>query len=292
MRYPTNEFSSKWYIAFGFGEKTDYGFHDGADINLKTGGDTDLGEPLLAICGGQVTSVHEHTTIPSFGKHLHIKFESPFGIRWVHYAHCQEILVKEDDLVTEGQVVARLGKSGTKVAHCHFAIKRQPTGVDGIAKTQTDLEKWENPIEFIEKCIAHIDDKYRIVFQGTEVATYESNPIDKINDLENQVKTLNEEVATARLEVNSLSDALKDQERDNAELSKQILESRNQRDQAIREKKDLEGKVESLTQSISSALTEQKRLSEALVSSTSLTIKDIPSGKLIKEVIMRLVRKK
>jgi len=153
MRYPVNDYKDKWYIAQGFGEKTDYGFHDGVDINLKTGGDTDLGQPLLAIANGQVTSVHEHTTIPTFGKHIHIKIDTPFGERFVHYAHCQKILVPVNAQVAEGQQVAELGKSGTKVAHCHFAIKKQPTGIDGIAKTQEDLAKWENPIEFIEKCI-------------------------------------------------------------------------------------------------------------------------------------------
>lgn len=152
MKWPVHEWK-KWYIAQGFGIKTDYGFHDGVDLNLKTGGDTDLGQELLAITDGEITSVHSHTTIPSFGKHFHLKIETPQGIRWAHYAHCQDILVSEGTKVKEGQLIARLGKTGTKVAHCHFAIKKQPTGVDGLAKTQEDLKKWEDPILFIEECM-------------------------------------------------------------------------------------------------------------------------------------------
>lgn len=292
MRYPTNEFSSKWYIALGFGEKATYGFHEAVDLNLKTGGDTDLGESLLAICNGQVTSVHEHTTIPSFGKHLHVKFESPYGSRWVHYAHCQEILVKEGDLVTEGQLVAKLGKTGTTVAHCHFAIKNQPTGIDGIAKTQEDLLKWEDPIAFIEKCIAHTDNKYRIVFQGTEVATYETNPVDKIKDLENQVNALNEEVATARLESNNLRDALSAQERDNSALVTQVNESRIARDEAIRLQKEVEKKVEGLEGSIVSIQRDNEGLKEAVEGLNRARLDKLSNLEIVKELIRRFMGRK
>jgi murein DD-endopeptidase MepM/ murein hydrolase activator NlpD len=155
MQYPVHEFKEKWYIAQGYGVKTDYGYHEADDINLKTGGDSDLGQELLAIADGDITSVHSHTKIPSFGKHLHLKIETPFGVRWAHYAHCQDILVSEGTKVKEGQLIAHLGKSGTTVAHCHFAIKKEPTGVDAIAKTLEDLAKWEDPIAFIERVMAY-----------------------------------------------------------------------------------------------------------------------------------------
>jgi predicted nucleic acid-binding Zn-ribbon protein len=124
-------------------------------LNLKTGGDTDLGQELLAIADGEITSVCSHTKVPSFGKHLHLKVETPFGVRWAHYAHCKDILVSEGTKVKEGQLIAHLGKSGTTVAHCHFAIKKEPTGVDAVAKTLEDLTKWEDPIAFIESVMAY-----------------------------------------------------------------------------------------------------------------------------------------
>lgn len=150
MRFPVNDYKKRWYNAQGFGERTSYGYHEGADINLRSGGNTDLGQPLYAIADGTVTSVHIHTT--AFGKHLHIQHDGPWGKVWSHYAHCQSILVKYGDKVKEGQKVATLGSSGnSRYAHLHFCIKLQPTGIDGIARTLSDLKKWTDPILFIEK---------------------------------------------------------------------------------------------------------------------------------------------
>lgn len=150
MRKPVNDFE-KWYDAHPFGTKTDYGYHEAADLNLKTGGDTDLGQPLFAIADGIVTSVHLHTSSANFGNHIHIKHDGPWGTVWSHYAHCSEILTTEGSTVKEGDLIARVGKSGTVYSHLHFAIKLEPTGIDGIAKTSEDLKKWTNPIQFIEK---------------------------------------------------------------------------------------------------------------------------------------------
>ena len=153
MRYPVDDFLTKWNITagFGFGQKTDYGSHEAADLNDNLGGNSDLGKPLYAIAKGTITSVHNHTV--NFGKHLHLKIEGEWGTRWAHYAHCDEIFVKEGDVVEEGQKIATVGNSGTTYAHCHFALKKEPTGVDAVAKTLDDLKKWEDPIKFIEKWI-------------------------------------------------------------------------------------------------------------------------------------------
>lgn len=150
MRYPVDDFLTKWNVTagFGFGQKTDYGSHEAVDLNDNLGGNNDLGKPLYAIAKGTITSVHNHTI--NFGKHLHLKIEGKWGTRWVHYAHCNEIFVKEGDVVEEGQKIATVGNSGTTYAHCHLALKKEPTGVDAIAKTLDDLKKWEDPILFIE----------------------------------------------------------------------------------------------------------------------------------------------
>lgn len=151
MRFPHDQFDQEWYIAQGFGAKTTYGYHEGADANLKTGGDTDLGKPIYAISDGVVTSVHNHTTKPTFGNHIHIQHDGPWGTIWCHFAHCQSIVVKEGDKIKEGQLVAYVGKSGTDFAHNHWAIKLAPTGIDGIAKTLDDLNKWTDPVAFVRR---------------------------------------------------------------------------------------------------------------------------------------------
>lgn len=158
MRYPVSasgtkeEFDKFWYSAQKFGEKTSYGFHEGEDFNLKTGGNTDLGQPLYAVANGKIKYYHDgsHPTT-GFGKHMVLECQTPFGTRWYHYAHCEEITNKVKD-VSEGEVVGKLGKSGTTYAHLHFAVfKTDPStlrnGIDTIAKTEDELNKWwENPL--------------------------------------------------------------------------------------------------------------------------------------------------
>src|SRR3990167_1693838 len=153
MRFPVSNYRTEWNITagFGFAAKTDYGSHEAVDLNDNSGGNSDLGKPLYAIADGVVTSVHNHTAVTSFGKHIHIQIDGPWGTRYVHYAHCNEILVEVGDSVKEGQKIATVGNSGTVLAHCHFAIKKEPTGIDAIAKTLDDLKKWEDPIAFIEQ---------------------------------------------------------------------------------------------------------------------------------------------
>jgi len=153
MRFPVDNFLTDWNLTAGngFGVPTSYGFHEGSDLNLNGGGNIDLGQPLFAVADGIITSVHTHIGSPTFGKHLHLKINIDGKDYWVHYAHCDQILITEGTIVKKGDKIATCGNSGTTFAHLHLAIKNQPTGVDGIAKTQEDLTKWENPIEFIKK---------------------------------------------------------------------------------------------------------------------------------------------
>lgn len=168
MRYPvtatgTKEaFEKDWYVAQGFGAQTTYGYHEGSDINLRSGGDTDLNQELKAIANGKIVYYHiaHANTANTFGRHLVYKIDGAWGTRWVHYAHCseQDFHGAVQD-VTEGQIIARLGKSGTTSAHLHMTIfKVDPVlmtgGIDNIANNATELNQyWEDPIAFINKYI-------------------------------------------------------------------------------------------------------------------------------------------
>ena len=287
MKYPVHNFKEKWYNAQGFGVKTDYGYHEGDDLNLKTGGDSDLGQELLAVADGEITSVHSHTGIPTFGNHLHLKINTPFGEKFVHYAHCQDILVPEGAKVMEGQLIAHVGKSGTTVSHLHFAIKNQPTGIDGIAKTQDDLLKWEDPIPFIEKCI--LKEKEVLNEQALK---------DKISDLETKVESLNEAVASKSLEVNHIRTELESQERENFDLSAQLNEARKQRDQFKAEKEIFEIKATNSQKAMDIANIELNAL-KSQINALEHTIKDLKqiklsdvnTGLLVQELFYRLFRR-
>lgn len=156
MRYPVGkteeDFRNNWYNAQGYGVKTSYGYHEGDDLNLKTGGSTDLGQPLYAIEDGEISGV-DTTSTTGFGKQIFIKFKDPLDqnrFYWCMYAHCQSVTVKQGDQVTEGQQIGTLGKSGTTAPHLHFSIKNTPNGMDNVANTLEELSQWENPTKFIE----------------------------------------------------------------------------------------------------------------------------------------------
>jgi hypothetical protein len=162
VRYPVTSdgslesFNRDWYNAQGFGAQTSYGYHEGADLNLKTGGDSDLGQELKAIANGRIVYYHyaSHPTT-GFGRHLVYKIDGGWGTRWVMYSHCDSnnFLGAVQD-VSEGQIIARLGKSGNSPsAHLHWSIfKVDPAtfGIDNFANNLTELNQhWEDPIAFV-----------------------------------------------------------------------------------------------------------------------------------------------
>lgn len=148
------------HIGYAFGAKTSYGYHGGIDYNGEGAGDSDLGLPIFCIAEGEVTSIHEHPNkydkqgkiIDDWGKHLHYKIEGPWGVRYIHYAHCQEILVKSGEKIKEGQIIARVGKTGTSSAHLHWEIKKVSNHLDSVPKTKPELDSiWEDPEAFIKQ---------------------------------------------------------------------------------------------------------------------------------------------
>lgn len=160
------DFEQRWYIALGFGEKTDYGYHEGIDVNLRTGGDTDLGEPIKAIADWELTYYHlsSHTEA-GFGVHFVYTVNTPRGRRWIHCAHNQpDPPVVSKKTGKKGDILAFIGKTGRPrnimPAHLHFSVfKVDPASlsnkIDTIAKTSQQLNDWwESPLETIESLLA------------------------------------------------------------------------------------------------------------------------------------------
>lgn len=205
MRYPVDKFIQEWNMTagYGFGTKTEYGYHDGIDLNKNGGGDVELGVPIYAITKGQL--VYYHTTShpgKNFGYHTVYKITGDWGYRWVHNAHMlPDALLGVQD-VKEGQQIGRVGKSGTGYAHDHFAIfKVDPVslraGIDTIATNITELNKWwEDPIKFIEKWMG--GDSVSNMYRGYDVANQESMKaivdgyFNRGNEIENANKKIKE----------------------------------------------------------------------------------------------------
>ena len=85
--------------------------HKGVDIA------NERGTPILAADGGVVFFAEDY-----HGYGLLVKIQHENG-DVTYYAHCSEILVKEGDVVDQGQVIARIGTTGVASGnHCHFEL--------------------------------------------------------------------------------------------------------------------------------------------------------------------------
>lgn len=125
------------------------------------------------------------------------------------------------------------------------------------------------------------------------------NHQDTLKDLEDKVKSLNEQLATALLENNGLRDSLTTQEAENKDLTNQLLAARSERDQAAQQAKDANAKVTGLEESleeakegISSREEEIRSLREALSGCQAWRIDQIPSKELFRELLRRFLSRK
>lgn len=259
LRYPVGptgtkeEFERSWYVATPFGEKTDYGYHEALDINLRTGGNTDLGQNLYSIAKGRIVYYHDkkHPT-KNFGRHMVVKINTPLGSRWVHYAHCQEITPQEKD-VERGDVIGKLGNSGTEFAHLHLAVFKVdpstlPNGIDTIAKTKDQLDAWwEDPFTTLESVGEEPNTgvpQWLVTLLQERSLTIENEPEirgvfndakkyqDEVPSLKEKLATTNEDLADKTLEVAELTKKNNTLTADRDTFEKDLIKTRSEREDA------------------------------------------------------------
>lgn len=93
--------------------------HEGLDFSAPSG------TPIRAATGGVVRTVAVHS---GYGNMVEIDHGSGLVTR---YAHAKVVLVKEGQLVTRGEVVARVGSTGLSTgAHLHFEVRQDDKALD------------------------------------------------------------------------------------------------------------------------------------------------------------------
>lgn len=95
--------------------------HKGIDIDGKRG------DPIHAVADGTV--VYAGTGIVGFGELVIIKHNE---IYISAYGHNDRLLVKENDVVGVGQVIAEKGSSGTDTVKLHFEIRKEGKPIDPL----------------------------------------------------------------------------------------------------------------------------------------------------------------
>jgi murein DD-endopeptidase MepM/ murein hydrolase activator NlpD len=130
--------------------------HYGEDWNGRTGGDSDLGDPVYAIADGIVTLAanlrggwgnvvltrHAYRD-PSSGQ---VKYIDTLN------GHLDKIMVSQGQLVKRGQQIGTIGSnSGMYPAHLHFEIRHDISIGMGRSNVPADLVHWADPTQFIDQ---------------------------------------------------------------------------------------------------------------------------------------------
>ena len=92
--------------------------HTGTDIAAN------LGTKIISATDGEVVLASEEG---DYGKHLKIQI----GEVSIIYAHCNNLYVKQGDMVKQGQEIAEVGSTGNSTGpHLHFEIRYQERKID------------------------------------------------------------------------------------------------------------------------------------------------------------------
>jgi murein DD-endopeptidase MepM/ murein hydrolase activator NlpD len=128
---PTNHPLNDGFMGSKFGARSDpftgrSAMHEGIDFNAVSG------TPILAAGGGQVIVAGPHT---SYGNHVDLDHGNGVVTR---YAHASKLLVKEGDIVKQGQKIAEVGSTGRSTgAHLHFEVRVDEAAQDPLKFLQS-----------------------------------------------------------------------------------------------------------------------------------------------------------
>ena len=131
--------SNGWYVATDFNSDTTYtgdcydvtppaceDYHPAEDWNGNGGQNTDLGQPIYATAVGRVIYRQDASSGKSFGNMIQIVHYLPNDEYVLSmYAHMDQILVNEGDLVYPTTQIGTVGNTKTERAHLHWEIRQQ-----------------------------------------------------------------------------------------------------------------------------------------------------------------------
>jgi len=110
-----------WPVSGAVIETFDEVKNKGLDITGK------LGDPVLAAADGRV--VYAGAGLRGYGNLIILKHNNTY---LTAYAHNQNLLVREDQAVKQGQKIAEMGSSDAERVKLHFEVRRQGKPVDPL----------------------------------------------------------------------------------------------------------------------------------------------------------------
>ena len=123
--------------------------HLGDDWNGVGGGNSDLGDAIYAIGNGYISEVKDYSG--GWGNVLRIVHLKNNTLYESLYAHCDTILVSENQFIKKGDKIATIGNnSGQYWAHLHLEV-RDSVNLDIGPGYSNDISGYLDPTQFIKK---------------------------------------------------------------------------------------------------------------------------------------------
>ena len=144
---PVTPPSDLWYIAQGhtWSHSNTRG-HTGLDINLLTGGDSDLFQPVRSTCNGLVVYARKApgaywgniVVVQSIGISGMLEF-------W-RYAHLDEIRTFEGAVLRAGDELGTIGKGGQRRYWAHLHLDLWQGAIQNAAAYRNRNSRWSDPL--------------------------------------------------------------------------------------------------------------------------------------------------
>jgi murein DD-endopeptidase MepM/ murein hydrolase activator NlpD len=123
--------------------------HLADDWNGVGGGNSDLGDAIYAIANGYISETKDYEG--GWGNVVRIVHLYDGRLYESLYAHCDTIVVKQNQFIKKGEQIATIGNcNGTYFAHLHLEL-RDSVDLDIGGGYSTDTTGYLNPTEFITK---------------------------------------------------------------------------------------------------------------------------------------------
>jgi murein DD-endopeptidase MepM/ murein hydrolase activator NlpD len=130
--------------------------HFGEDWNGRSGGNSDLGDPVYSCANGIVTFAHDVKT--GWGNVVLIRHAyrdpSSGSVKFIDslYGHLNKILVKDGQSIKRGQQVGTIGTNrGMYPAHLHFEMRHNINIGMNRSGVPSTMDHWADPSQFISK---------------------------------------------------------------------------------------------------------------------------------------------
>lgn len=144
---PVTPPASLWYIAQSHAwSQTNLGGHTGLDINLLTGGDTDLGQPVYSTCNGLVVYAQKAPGA-YWGNLIVVQGMGADGLEFWRYAHLDSIDAQVGNYVFANDSVGTIGKGGQRRYWAHLHLDCWRGGIQSAAAYRNRNGGWVDPLD-------------------------------------------------------------------------------------------------------------------------------------------------